>query len=45
MGIAYETVTNNNALPLLSPMSEVARRLSIQAGAHTLEKHKGGRGK
>ncbi|MEM1244303.1 MAG: alanine dehydrogenase, partial [Pseudomonadota bacterium] len=43
--IAYETVTDPvNALPLLTPMSQVAGRLSIQAGAHALEKHRGGRG-
>tara|TARA_Y100001968_G_scaffold331092_1_gene384709 strand:- start:74 stop:1192 length:1119 start_codon:yes stop_codon:yes gene_type:complete len=45
VAIAYETVTDNNGgLPLLAPMSEVAGRLSIQAGAHCLEKTKGGRG-
>lgn len=43
--IAYETVTDKNGrLPLLSPMSEVAGRLSIQVGAHCLEKHQGGSG-
>jgi alanine dehydrogenase len=43
--IAYETVTGpNNTLPLLAPMSEVAGRLSIQAGAHCLEKANGGSG-
>ncbi|MCJ7420254.1 alanine dehydrogenase [Sphingomicrobium astaxanthinifaciens] len=43
--IAYETVTSPaGTLPLLKPMSEVAGRLSIQAGAHYLEKEKGGRG-
>ncbi len=43
--IAYETVTDNmNRLPLLAPMSEVAGRMSIQAGAQTLEKSHGGRG-
>jgi alanine dehydrogenase len=43
--IAYETVTDNNgALPLLAPMSEVAGRLSIQAGAWCLEKAHGGSG-
>ena len=37
--IAYETVTDNNGrLPLLAPMSAVAGRMSIQAGAHSLEK-------
>ena len=43
--IAYEMVTDNNGrLPLLTPMSEVAGRLSIQAGAHCLEKAQGGSG-
>ena len=43
--IAYETVTDRNgALPLLAPMSEVAGRLSIQAGAWCLEKAHGGSG-
>lgn len=43
--IAYETVTrNNNELPLLQPMSAVAGRLSIQAGAKALEKTTGGCG-
>lgn len=43
--IAYETVTDEHGhLPLLAPMSEVAGRLSIQAGAHYLEKECGGRG-
>ena len=43
--IAYETVTDNqNGLPLLSPMSEVAGRMSIQAGAHCLEKAQNGSG-
>ncbi|MFC7050413.1 alanine dehydrogenase [Emcibacter nanhaiensis] len=43
--IAYETVTNDaGGLPLLAPMSEVAGRMSIQAGAHALEKEAGGRG-
>ncbi|WP_417317677.1 alanine dehydrogenase [Emcibacter sp.] len=43
--IAYETVTDKaGGLPLLAPMSEVAGRMSIQAGAHALEKEKGGRG-
>ena len=42
--IAYETVTNDaGGLPLLAPMSEVAGRMSIQAGAHALEKECGGR--
>ncbi|KEQ19601.1 alanine dehydrogenase [Endozoicomonas numazuensis] len=43
--IAYETVTDaNGRLPLLAPMSEVAGRMSIQAGAHCLEKSQSGRG-
>ena len=43
--IAYETVTSkNHGLPLLTPMSQVAGRLSIQAGARCLEKEVGGRG-
>jgi len=43
--IAYETITDNNGrLPLLAPMSEVAGRLAVQAGAHHLEKKNGGRG-
>lgn len=45
VAIAYETVqTENKALPLLIPMSEVAGRLSIQAGAKCLEKLQGGVG-
>ena len=44
-GIAYETVTGpGGALPLLKPMSQVAGRMSIQAGATALEKAHGGRG-
>jgi alanine dehydrogenase len=43
--IAYETVTNaRGGLPLLAPMSEVAGRMAIQAGAHCLEIAQGGRG-
>lgn len=43
--IAYETVTSpNRSLPLLKPMSEVAGRMSVQVGAHYLEKEQGGRG-
>lgn len=42
---AYETVTDNSGgLPLLKPMSQVAGRMSIQAGASALEKSNGGRG-
>ena len=45
IAIAYETVTDRNGgLPLLAPMSEVAGRMSIQAGAHALEKAQGGLG-
>ena len=45
IAIAYETVTDDHGgLPLLSPMSEVAGRMSIQVGAHCLEKERGGRG-
>ena len=45
VGIAYETVAlDDGALPLLTPMSEVAGRLSIQAGAFCLTRHQGGRG-
>ncbi len=44
-GIAYETITNEEGhLPLLTPMSEVAGRMSIQVGAHYLQKTEGGRG-
>ena len=43
--IAYETVTDpRGALPLLAPMSEVAGRMSVQVGAHCLEKEQGGVG-
>ena len=43
--IAYETVTSpRGGLPLLSPMSEVAGRMSVQVGAHCLEKEQGGAG-
>src|SRR3990167_10097322 len=45
VAIAYETVTDKNGgLPLLSPMSEVAGRMAIQAGANSLEIKNGGRG-
>jgi alanine dehydrogenase len=44
-GIAYETVQpDDGTLPLLAPMSEVAGRMSVQVGAHFLERHNGGRG-
>ena len=43
--IAYETVTDDDGrLPLLAPMSAVAGRMSVQAGAHALEKNQKGRG-
>lgn len=43
--LAYETVQDNTgALPLLTPMSEVAGRMSVQVGAQFLEKHWGGKG-
>lgn len=43
--VSYETVTNRwGGLPLLTPMSEVAGRMSVQAGAHALEIAQGGRG-
>lgn len=45
IGIAYETVRDRQGtLPLLTPMSEVAGRMSVQVGASYLEKEKGGRG-
>ncbi|MCG9105860.1 alanine dehydrogenase [Laribacter hongkongensis] len=45
IAIAYETVTDaHGGLPLLAPMSEVAGRMAVQAGAHCLEKAQGGRG-
>lgn len=45
IAIAYETVTDDRGgLPLLAPMSEVAGRMAIQAGAHALEKAQGGCG-
>ncbi|MDR0469888.1 MAG: alanine dehydrogenase [Peptococcaceae bacterium] len=45
IAVAYETVQlSNGALPLLSPMSEVAGRMSVQVGAWLLEKNNGGAG-
>jgi alanine dehydrogenase len=45
VGVAYETVTDaRGGLPLLAPMSEVAGRMSVQVGAHYLEKEQGGTG-
>lgn len=42
--IAYETLTVNKSLPLLTPMSEVAGRMAVQIGAQYLEKYRGGKG-
>lgn len=45
VAIAYETITDDKGhLPLLTPMSEVAGRMAVQAGAQALERHRGGRG-
>ena len=45
IAVAYETVTDERGgLPLLAPMSEVAGRMSVQVGAHCLEKEQGGAG-
>ncbi len=45
IAVAYETVTDDRGgLPLLAPMSEVAGRMSVQVGAHCLEKESGGSG-
>ena len=45
VAIAYETITDpHGQLPLLTPMSEVAGRMAVQVGAHTLEKPSGGGG-
>jgi alanine dehydrogenase len=44
-GVAYETIAEpDGSLPLLTPMSEVAGRMSVQVGAQYLEMHNGGRG-
>jgi len=44
-GIAYETIEDRHGgLPLLKPMSEIAGKMSVQVGAHWLEKHQGGMG-
>lgn len=47
VAIAYETVVgaDGRSLPLLAPMSEIAGRLSVQVGAHYLQKHLGGLGR
>ncbi len=42
--IAYETVEVGRTLPLLTPMSEIAGRMSVQVGSHVLEKRQGGKG-
>jgi alanine dehydrogenase len=43
--VAYETIElENRSLPLLTPMSEVAGRMSVQVGAQCLQKHRGGKG-
>jgi len=45
IAVAYETVAlQNGSLPLLAPMSEIAGRMAVQAGAHHLERTHGGRG-
>ncbi|WP_223593014.1 alanine dehydrogenase [Neobacillus bataviensis] len=44
IAIAYETVTANRTLPLLTPMSEVAGRMAAQIGAQFLQKNNGGQG-
>ncbi|MDG0812675.1 alanine dehydrogenase [Cohnella rhizosphaerae] len=44
IGVAYETVSQGRTLPLLTPMSEIAGRMSVQIGAHLLEKMHGGKG-
>ncbi|MDD4891912.1 MAG: alanine dehydrogenase, partial [Phycisphaerae bacterium] len=45
VAVAYETIYDEKgSLPLLTPMSEVAGRMSVQVGAVCLEKHNGGRG-
>ncbi len=44
-GVAYETIQlRDGSLPLLTPMSEVAGRMSVQLGAQCLQKHRGGKG-
>lgn len=44
-GIAYETIARpDGSLPLLEPMSEIAGKMSVQVGAHLLERNQGGRG-
>src|SRR5213075_3456630 len=43
-GVAYETISVGNKLPLLEPMSEIAGRMSVVMGAYYLAKHNGGNG-
>lgn len=43
-GVAYETMEDSGTLPLLTPMSEVAGRMAVQAAANLLEKNNGGPG-
>src|SRR5699024_2227226 len=45
VAIAFETVQDENGLPLLKPMSEVAGRISVQEGARYLTSTEGGKGK
>lgn len=42
--IAFESVTTNNQLPILAPMSDIAGRIAVQVGAHLLHQPQGGRG-
>lgn len=42
--VAFETVTHNNRLPLLAPMSDIAGRIAVQIGTHLLHQPQGGRG-
>lgn len=42
--VAFETVTKNNQLPLLAPMSDIAGRIAVQIGTHLLHQPQGGRG-
>ncbi|NOX09430.1 MAG: alanine dehydrogenase [Gammaproteobacteria bacterium] len=44
MAFAFETLTDNGDLPLLAPMSNIAGRIAVQAGAHYLHRSQGGKG-
>lgn len=44
IAVAFETVSKNNQLPLLAPMSDIAGRIAIQIGTHLLHQPQGGRG-